>query len=155
MLDCFSIAKTHADKVDSSRKMASDIFKEFSQTLLTLSEVCHNLLTENKIIFEGNITSLLGNIGKDKEFVASLFVDVSDNITEKYQFKHLSLMEFLSALYICKQDMENLMEIIKDNLEKGFIDVVSFVCRLLSGFSYEGNNRGNVKECCWIKTRSK
>ena len=133
----YLLLKQHADKDGSSRK-ASEVFRDFSNTLSTLSKVCHNLLTKNKIIFEGNIKLLLGDIGKDKEFVESLFVDVSDNITDKYQFKHLSLMEFLSALYICKKDMKNLLEIIKDNLENGFIEVVSFVCRLLSGFSYEG-----------------
>ena len=134
----FLLFKQHADKHGASTKRASDIFDEFSQTLSALSEVCHNLLANNKIIVEGDIKLLLGDIGKDKEFVQSLFVDVSDNITEKYQFKHLSLMEFLSALYMCKQDWKHLMELIKDNLKKGFIEVVSFVCRLLSGFSYKG-----------------
>ena len=133
----FLLLKQHADK-DGSNKKAPEVFREFSQTLSTLSEVCHDLLTKNKIIFEEKIESRLGDIGKDKKFVESLFVDVSDNITDKYQFKHLSLMEFLSALYICKKDMKTLLEIIKDNLEKGFIEVVSFVCRLLSGLSYEG-----------------
>ena len=147
----FLLLKQHADKDGSSRKMASDIFKDFSQTLSKLSEVCHNLLTMNKIIFEGKIELLLGEVGKDKEFVASLFVDVSDNITEKYQFKHLSLMEFLSALYICKKDMKNLLEIIKYNLEKGFIEVVSFVCRLLSGFSYEGIIKELLKNVVGLK----
>ena len=134
----YLLLKQHADKDGSNRKMASEIFREFSQLLSTLSKVCHNLLTKNKIIFERTIESRLGDIGKDKEFVESLFVNVSDNITEKYQFKHLSLMEFLSALYICNKDRKNLLEIIKDNLEKGFIEVVAFVCCLLSGFSYEG-----------------
>ena len=147
----FLLLKQHADKDGSSRKMASEVFREFSQTLSTLSEVCHNLLTKNKIIFEGKIESRLGEVGKDKEFVESLFVDVSDNITEKYQFKHLSLMEFLSALYICNKDMKNLLEIIKDNLEKGFIEVVSFVCRLLSGFSYEGIIKEMLKNVVGLK----
>ena len=147
----YLLLKQHADKDGSSRKMASEIFREFSQTLLKLGEVCHKLLTENKIIFEGNIKSLLGDIGKDKEFVESLFVDVSDNITDKYQFKHLSLMEFLSALYICRKDMKNLLEIIKDNLEKGYIEVVSFVCRLLSGFSYGGIIKEMLKNVIGLK----
>ena len=147
----FLLLKQHADKDDSSRKMASEVFSDFSQTLSTLNEVCHNLLTKNKIIFEGKIESRLGEVGKDKEFVESLFVNVSDNITEKYQFKHLSLMEFLSALYICKKDMKNLLEIIKDNLEKGFIEVVSFVCRLLSGFSYEGIIKEMLKNVVRLK----
>ena len=147
----FLLLKQHADIHGSSRKMASEIFRQFSQTLSKLSEVCHNLLTKNKIIFEGSIELLLGEVGKDKEFVESLFVDVSDNITEKYQFKHLSLMEFLSALYICKKDMKNLLEIIKDNLKKGFIEVVSFVCRLLSGFSYEGIIKEMLKNVVGLK----
>ena len=147
----FLLLKQHADIHGSSRKMASEIFRQFSQTLSTLSEICHNLLTKNKIIFEGKIESRLGDIGKDKEFVESLFVNVSDNITEKYQFKHLSLMEFLSALYICNKDMKNLLEIIKDNLEKGFIEVVSFVCRLLSGFSYEGIIKELLKNVVGLK----
>ena len=147
----FLLLKQHADKDGSSRKMASEIFIEFSQTLSKLGEACHTLLAKNKIIFEGSIELLLGDIGKDKEFVESLFIDVSDNITEKYQFKHLSLMEFLSALYICKKDMKNLLEIIKDNLEKGFIEVVAFVCRLLSGFSYEGIIKEMLKNVVGLK----
>ena len=138
----FLLLKQHADKLGVSGKRASKIFNEFSQALSVLSEVCHNLLTKSRIIFEGDIISLLGDIGKDKGFVQSLFVDVSDNITEKYQFKHLSLMEFLAALYICKKDRETFMEILKENLKRGFIEVVSFVCSLLSGFSY----RGIIKE---------
>ena len=147
----FLLLKQHADKDGSSRKMASEIFRHFSQTLSKLGEACHTLLAKNKIIFEGSIELLLGEVGKDKEFVESLFVDVSDNITEKYQFKHLSLMEFLSALYICQKDMKNLLKIIKDNLEKGFIEVVSFVCRLLSGFSYEGIIKEMLKNVVGLK----
>ena len=149
----YLLLKQHADKYVASTKRASDIFKDFSQTLSKLSEVCHDLLTKNKIIFEGQIESRLGDIGKDKEFVESLFVNVSDEITDKYQFKHLSLMEFLSALYICKKDMKNLLEIIKDNLKKGFIEVVSFVCRLLSGFSYEGIIKELLKNVVGLKQK--
>ena len=147
----YLLLKQHADKCGASTKRAPEIFHEFSQTLSTISEVCYNLLTKNKIIFEGNITSLLGDIGRDKEFVESLFVDVSDNITEKFQFKHLSLMEFLSALYICKKGRRHMMKIIKDNLKKGFIEIVSFVCRLLSGFSYEGIIKEMLKNVVRLK----
>ena len=134
----YLLLKQHASKQDTIDKKVSQIFQDFSQTIVALSKVCHNLLTDNKIVFEGNAESLFGVIGQEKEFVDSLFVDVSDNIKEKYQFKHLSLMEFLSALHVCRQDTTNRMKLIKDDMEKGFIEVVSFVCRLMSRFSSEG-----------------
>ena len=132
----YLLLKQHADKQGqgSSRKTISETFQKFSQVLVVLSKVCHDLLAENKIIFEGDLQSLLGDIKKGKGFIESLFVDVSDDSTKKYQFKHLSLMEFLSAIHICK-DTRYPMENIRYNLEKGFIEVISFVCRLISGFS--------------------
>ena len=148
----YLLLKQHADKQKGQDlSTISQVFTKYSNTLASLSELCYNLLKENKIIFQGNIESKLGGSDEEKTFIKSLFVDVKDNYTDKYQFKHLSLMEFLSALYICKQDMKNLLEIIKDNLEKGFIEVVSFVCRLLSGFSYEGIIKEMLKNVVGLK----
>ena len=147
----YLMLKQHADKHGSSGKRVPELFSEFSKTLSAISEVCHSLLAKNKIIFEGDIKLLLGDIGKDKEFVKSLFVDVSDNITEKYQFKHLSLMEFLAAIYICKKDKRSFLEMIKDNLKKGFIEVVSFVCRLMSGYTYGGIVKEMLKNVVGLK----
>ena len=148
----FLLLKQHVDKQKGQDiSTISQVFTEYSNTLAYLCELCYNLLKENKIIFEGNIESTLGGTDEEKTFIKSLFVDVKDNYTEKYQFKHLSLMEFLSALYICKKGMKNLLEIIKDNLEKGFIEVVSFACRLLSGFSYEGIIKEMLKNVVRLK----
>ena len=116
----------------------SQVFKTYSKTVVSLSKLCYDLLKENKIIFEGNIESALGSTEEEKKFIKSIFVDVSDNFKEKYQFKHPSLMEFLSSLHICKEGIKSPMEAIKDNIKKGFVEVASFVSRLLSGFSYEG-----------------
>ena len=149
----FLLLKEHADIDASSTKIASKIFEEYSTTLLAISKVCHNLLKEKTIIFEGNIKSQFGNIGQDTRFVESLFVDVSDNFKEKYQFKHLSLMEFLSALYICKKSRRNQMKIIKENLKNGFIEVISFACRLLAGFSYEGIIQDTLKNAVGLKQK--
>ena len=148
----YLLLKQHADKQKGQDlSTISQVFTKYSNTLAYLSELCYNLLKENKIIFEGNIESILGESDEEETFIKSLFVDVKDNYTDKYQFKHLSLMEFLSALYICNKDMKNLLEIIKDNLEKGFIEVVSFVCRLLSGFSYEGIIKELLKNVVGLK----
>ena len=135
----YLLLKQHADKKEGQdQRTISQIFTKYSKTLASLSELCYDLLKENKIIFEGDIESELGKTDEEKAFIRSLFVNVGNNFGEKYQFKHISLMEFLSALYICKKGRKNLKKIIKYNLKKGCIEGVSFVCRLLSGFSYGG-----------------
>ena len=126
----------HADKPGSPNKTVSEIFKKYSDALFALSEVCHKLLNEKKIIFEGEVESLVKNIKTGKNFIKSLFVDVSSNLQRKFEFQHLSLMEFFAALFICNN--ENPKKVIKESLEKGFIEVVSFACRLIAGVSSDG-----------------
>ena len=138
-LYCWSfylLLKQHADRDGSRDKKIPDIFNEYSEDLLVLSKICHELLNKNSIIFEGNIEVQFVNIGKGKEFLNSLFVDVSDDFTVRMQFKHLTLMEFLSAIYVCTT--QNRTEIIKDILEKRSYQVLLFYCQLMSGLMYEG-----------------
>ena len=138
-LYCWSfylLLRQHADKDGSRDKKVPDIFNEYSEDLLVLSKICHELLNRNSIIFEGNSESHFGNIGKGKEFLSSLFVDVSDDFTVRMQFKHLTLMEFLSAIYACTS--HNSTEIIKDILEKRSDQVLFFYCQLMSGLMYGG-----------------
>ena len=132
----YQLLLEHADKSGSPNKTVSEIFKEYSEALMTLSEVCHKLLTENKIIFEGEVESLMKNLNTGKNFIKSLFVDVSDHHQKKFEFKHLSIMEFVAALFIFNN--RNPKKIIKKNLQKGFIEVVSFACRLIAGVSSDG-----------------
>ena len=138
-LYCWSfylLLKQHADKDGSRDKKVPEIFNEYSKDLLVLSKICHELLNENSIIFEGNVALQFDNIGKGKEFLSSLFVDVSDDFNVRMQFKHLTLMEFLSAIYVCTT--QNRTEIIKDILEKRSDQVLFFYCQLMSGLLYDG-----------------
>ena len=150
-LYCWSfylLLKQHAEKDGSIDKKIPDIFKEYSKDLLSLSKICHKLLNNNTIIFEGKIE--FGEVGKGKEFLEGLFVDVSDDFHTKKQFKHLTLMEFLSAVYVCT--IENPTEIIKDILEKRLDQVLLFNCQLIAGLMYDGiikemfKNAANLKE---------
>ena len=135
----YLLLRQHVDKQNEiAQGTCSEVFREYSKTLVALSKLCYKLLKENKIIFKGSIESQIDEAVKGKDFIKGLFVYVGDNYSKKYQFKHLSLMEFLAAIHICKQNRESLLELLKDNLEKEFIEVVSFACRLLSGFSSDG-----------------
>ena len=129
----YLLLKQHGDKQDAGkRKLITDIFREYSKELLTLGELCHKLLYENKlIIFKEDIERLLDGCGRGKEFIDSFFVDVSDDFTRKLQFKHLTLMEFFAAFHIC--NIENPIEIIKESLARGFLEVVVFTCQLIAG----------------------
>jgi len=128
----------HADKQETNgTNTVSEIFCQYSQELLILGKVCYKLLCENKIIMrKEDIDSLLPDCVKGKNFINSLFVDASDNFTKKLQFKHLTLMEFLSAVYVCS--IQNHMEVIQENLKKGFLELVVFACQLILGFRYDG-----------------
>ena len=129
----YLLLKQHADKHGSKEKQISDIFSDFSRELLNLGKVCHKLLNENKIILlQKDVESLLcDNEEKGKAFAESFFVDVSDNYEKKFQFKHVTLMEFLSAIHICSS--KNRMDIIKEILQKNFIETVIFTCQLVGG----------------------
>jgi len=99
---------------------------------LKLSKICHEMLNKNTIIFEGNID--FG--GKGNEFLEGLFVDVSNDFKTRKEFKHVTLMEFFSAVYVCT--IENPTEIIKDILKNKLYQVLLFNCELKSGLMYEG-----------------
>ena len=147
----YLLLKQHdADKPHLSNKTISEIFNAYSKSLMTISKVCHSLLDENKIIFEGETALLLCETEKGKNFIESLFFDVSDNFSKKFQFKHLSLVEFLAALHICCNS-KNLIDHIKENLKRGFTEVVYFTCSLMAGFSSEGIIREMLKNVVELK----
>ena len=133
---CYLMFRQHADKDGSRDKKIPEIFNEYSKVLLLLSKICHELLNKNSIIFEGDIDLLFGNIGQGNEFLSSLFVDVSNDFKERKQFKHLTLMEFLSAIYVCTTKRRK--TIIKNILKKRSYQVLFFYCQLMSGLTYDG-----------------
>ena len=132
----YLLLKEHVEKKGPSQKLCYEIFDEYSDELRALSKICSELLNENTIIFEGNVKSRLLKSGKWTEFIEGLFVDVSDNRKQRFQFNHLTLMEFLSAVHICR--MENRMEIIANNLRNEFYQLVFFICQLIGGCKYDG-----------------
>ena len=133
---CYLLFRQHADEDRSPDKDSHKIFKEYSKLLLELSKICHELLDNNSIIFEGNTESLFGNIGKGKEFLSSFFVDASDEFNERKQFMHPNLMDFLAAIYVFTAKEND--EIIKDILKKRSYQVLLFYCQLMSGLMYKG-----------------
>ena len=133
----YLLLKEHVEKQGSSQKLSSKIFGEYSSELKVLCEVCYDLLSKNKIIFEGDGKfRLLGSGNKGAEFLEGLFTDITDNHAKKYQFEHLTVIEFLSAVHVCR--MKNWIWIIKDNLENEFYQVVVFCCQLIGGCKYDG-----------------
>jgi len=144
----FLLLRQHAEKDGSRDKNIPQIFSEYSKDLLKLSNICHEMLNKNTIIFEGDIE--YSEDGKGKEFLEGLFVDVSNNFKTRKQFRHLTLMEFFSAVYVCI--IENPTEIIKDILKNKLYQVLLFNCQLMSGLMYDGiikemfTNAANLKE---------
>ena len=142
----YLLLKEHAGKQESSKE---EVFHKYSQEMKNLANVCYELLKQNKIIFEGDLEKKLGKSEKCENFFESLFVDKSKPFRSRYQFKHLTIMEFLSALhicvYLCADLSEKRMNIIKEALEKGYIDIVVYTCELIAGVSCSGIVRELLK----------
>ena len=71
--------------------------------VLLLSKICFQLYSRNRVVFSAeDFKQFLDNVSIiEREIVDGLLVDVSDDSCTKFQFKHLSLMEYLSAIHIC------------------------------------------------------
>ena len=106
------------------------------RTLTTMNKLDTENIKRNKIIIEGQVESTLGD--SEKSFIKSLFVDVPDNFSSKYQIKHLTLMEFVAPIDIIRNTRSQMNIIKKQNLEKEFINVLYFSWGLVAGSSSEG-----------------
>ena len=148
----YLLLKQHAgDRPGLSNKTVPEIFHAYSKPLINLSQVCHKLLNENKIILEEKLESILGDTETGKNLFESFFIDVSDNFSHRYQFKHLTLMEFLASIHIL-QNTTSQMNVIQQNLQKGFIEVIFFTCSLVAGNSSKGIIKELVHHAAGIQT---
>jgi len=129
----YLLLKQHADKQREGEEQVSNVFSYFSTEIQSLGKVCYKLLDENKIIMhEEDIKSILIDSNNRNTFIESLFVNVSDNYDQKYQFTHLTLMEFLSAFHICSSN--NKMDLVECCIQNSFIEAVYFACQLIGKF---------------------
>ena len=95
----------HAKKQTAYDRSISCTFQQHSIDLLLLSNLCHQLIKNGKVVVDSSELEFSQN-WKMKEFYISLFADVSDIKSYKYHFKLFSLMEFLSAVHMFGHDYE-------------------------------------------------
>ena len=132
----YLLLKQHVAGKDYKQKRPNfaSVFGNYSQLLLQLSKISYELIRQNEIIFKkSTYQSFFDEVEKEesesqRNFIFSLFIDVSDNEDEKYQFKHLSVMEFLASLYCFSAG--NSGEMIKELLKDQFYEILSFMCGL-------------------------
>ena len=131
----YLLLKQHfAEKANKQGKhFIGSIFNTYSHSLMFLSEISYKLLLQNEIIFKKSSFQHLYDQMEvvsqtQKTFIESLFMQVPDNYVEKYQFKHLSIMEFLAAVYCLSTD--NAMTLVPSLLRDQFFETVSYMCGL-------------------------
>ena len=111
----------------------SNVFVKNLKLMRAIAEIAFTLLLDNQIIIDKesyeNITKKLELDSQEKKnFLKGLFVDVSTNRKERYQFKHLTLLEFLTALHCCTVKTA---EVMKKLLAKQLFQVIRFICGIL------------------------
>ena len=121
-----------------------DIFTSYRQLILVVSEISFKLYSENKVIFKKeDFQPLLDRIRGDesilsiaKGFFEGLFADKTDNKEENCMFKHLSLMEFFSAIHVCTvKDPDDVIQRLLDNES---YEIVRYACGLYGGVFQDG-----------------
>ena len=148
----YLLLRQHGDRHSSNEKRIYHVFEKYSKSLMRIGSICYNLILKNTLILDDNMKSELEGTDVGNEFLESFFADVSDIFTRKYQFKHFSLLEFLSALYICTCKAR--MRIIEDLLEKGLTEVVHFINQMVEGFMIGGNVRKSLLQALNFKPPS-
>ena len=118
----------HAEKQTTYDRSISYTFQQHSIDLLCLSNICHHLINDEKVVVDSSELEF-SQIWKMKEFYISLFADVSDNKSCKYQFQLSSLMEFLSAVHMFGHDYQ---------LKGTQKEAIKFLHQLREGFKDDG-----------------
>ena len=127
-----------------SKRTWHKIFASYRQLILVVSEISFKLYSENKIIFkQKDFQPLFDGIRGDKSikpiakgFFDGLFADKTDHKEEKCMFKHLSLMEFLSAIHVCTvKDPNGVIQRLLDNQS---YEIVRYACGLYGGVFQDG-----------------
>ena len=127
-----------------SKRTWHKIFASYRQLILVVSEISFKLYSENKIIFkQKDFQPLFDGIRGDesikpiaKGFFDGLFADKTDHKEEKLMFKHLSLMEFLSAIHVCT--VKDPDDVIKRLVSNKSYEIVRYACGLYGGVFQDG-----------------
>ena len=127
-----------------SKRTWHKIFGSYRQLILVVSEISFKLYSENKIIFkQKDFQPLFDGIRGDKSikpiakgFFDGLFADKTDNKEEKLMFKHLSIMEFFSAIHVCT--VKDPGDVIQRLLDNKSYEIVRYACGLYGGVFQDG-----------------
>ena len=142
----YLLLKQHVSEREEpmSKRTWHKIFASYRQLILVVSEISFKLYSENRIIFkQKDFQPLFDEIRGDesikpiaKGFFDGLFADKTDNKEEKLMFKHLSIMEFLSAIHVCT--VKDPDDVIKRLLDTESYEIVRYACGLYGGVFQDG-----------------
>ena len=127
-----------------SKRTWHKIFASYRQLILVVSEISFKLYSKNQIIFkQKDFQPLFDEIRGDesikpiaKGFFDGLFADKTDNKDEKLMYKHLSIMEFFSAIHVCT--VKDPDDVIKRLLDNKSYEIVRYACGLYGGVFQDG-----------------
>ena len=126
----------------SGETVFSTVFKECRQSILFLSVISFNLSSKSKSTFvEVDYKQIFDKYTSrasddQKEFLDGQFAALTTNAGKNLQFKHVTLVEYLSAIHICT--LEDPVESIKQLINMESYEILHYACDIFGGSFEDG-----------------
>ena len=125
------------------KEMPYNILKDKRVTsfLTIVSEISYKLLVENKMIFEEGEFDKLHSVDNEivKKMLDSFLMKIETTFGCLYQFKHLTLQEFLASVYCFENGID-----IQELLDHKLYELVAFVAGLARANQYQTDNKQSI-----------
>ena len=125
------------------KEMPYNILKDtrVNRFIRIVSEISYKLLVDNKMIFEEGEFDKLHSVDDEivKKMLDSFLMKIETSFGCLYQFKHLTLQEFLASVYCFENGID-----IQELLDRKLYELVAFVAGLARANKYGLKEKGNV-----------
>ena len=140
---CFLLQHDFEKTPKVNKSKIIDIVSRYKEALLLFSRISFDLYRKKMIIFkkEDFQTEFSKLKEGDNYFFSGLFMEVPDNFHDKFEFKHLTLMQFMASIYVCTSSC------FKELIEGKSFEVIEYALGLFRECLCDGDDDKPIIRC--------